>query len=203
MGICWGARHYCGGGVCAIDEPLGQPRGGSELDTRGSAVTEPDASEAVRAHLARVATSAGFATAGRLAPFLTFVVERTLVGEPVKESLVGVEVFGRAPDYDPRLDPIVRVEARRLRSRLAEYYAGPGANDAIVIEVPKGTYAPVFRTREPPTTTPAGSTTAAGSTACRVHRCRVHRCRVHRCRVHRCRRRHAGHRCGSREATRA
>ena len=59
--------------------------------------------------------SAGFADAGRLAPFLRFVVERTLAGEPVKEAVIGVEVFHRPPDYDPRVDPIVRVEARRLR----------------------------------------------------------------------------------------
>jgi TolB-like protein/Flp pilus assembly protein TadD len=104
-------------------------------------------SEAVRAEVARVVASPGFVSAGRLAPFLTFLVERALAGEPAKESVVGVEVFGRPPDYDPRLDPIVRVEARRLRSRLAEYYAGPGSTDPVVIELPKGAYVPVFRTR--------------------------------------------------------
>ncbi len=104
-------------------------------------------SDAIRAELARVVASPGFVSAGRLAPFLTFVVERALAGEPVKESVVGIEVFGRPTNYDPRLDPIVRVEARRLRSRLAEYYAGPGANDPLVIELPKGAYAPSFRAR--------------------------------------------------------
>jgi len=103
--------------------------------------------EAVRAQLARIVESPGFVAAGRLAPFLTFVVERTLSGEPIKEGIVGVEVFGRQASYDPRLDPIVRVEARRLRARLAEYYAGPGALDPVVIEIPKGTYAPVFAGR--------------------------------------------------------
>ena len=119
--------------------------------------------EEVRSALARVVESPGFATAGRLAPFLTFVVERVLSGEPVKESIVGVEVFGRPPDYDPRIDPIVRVEARRLRSRLAGYYAGPGAEDPVRIELPKGTYAPVFASREPrrgePPDRPAGTGT--------------------------------------------
>jgi serine/threonine-protein kinase len=104
-------------------------------------------SDAIRAELARVVGSPGFVSAGRLAPFLTFVVERALAGEPAKESVVGVEVFGRPADYDPRLDPIVRVEARRLRSRLAEYYAGPGAGDPLVIELPKGAYTPTFKTR--------------------------------------------------------
>ncbi len=104
-------------------------------------------SDVIRAELARVVGSPGFVSAWRLAPFLTFVVARALAGEPVKESVVGVEVFGRPADYDPRLDPIVRVEARRLRSRLADYYAGPGANDPVVIELPKGAYTPTFKTR--------------------------------------------------------
>lgn len=100
--------------------------------------------ETIRGALARVVASPGFVSAGRLAPFLTFVVERALAAEPVKESLVGVEVFRRPADYDPRLDPIVRVEARRLRARLAEYYAGAGAHERLRIELPKGGYTPVF-----------------------------------------------------------
>jgi TolB-like protein/tetratricopeptide (TPR) repeat protein len=124
-------------------------------------------SDAIRAQLASIVASPGFVAAGRLAPFLTFLVERALAGEPLKESVVGVEVFGRPADYDPRLDPIVRVEARRLRSRLAEYYEGAGAGDTVVIELPKGTYVPVFRTRELPSvvreeTSPKETAPAAG-----------------------------------------
>jgi serine/threonine-protein kinase len=104
--------------------------------------------ETVRAQLARIVESPGFKSGGRLAPFLAFVVERTLAGEPLKESIVGVEVFGRPAEYDPRIDPIVRVEARRLRARLADYYANAGALDPVLIEVPKGTYAAVFADRE-------------------------------------------------------
>ena len=62
----------------------------------------------------------------------------------LKESVLGVEVFERPPDYDPRADPIVRVEARRLRARLDEYYAGEGAAAPVRIEVPKGGYVPLF-----------------------------------------------------------
>lgn len=109
--------------------------------------------EAVREALERVVSSPGFAGAGRLAPFLRFLVERALAGQPVKESVIGVEVFGRPADYDPRIDPIVRVEARRLRTRLAEYYAGVGATDATVIDLPKGTYVPVF-TEQPAAAVP-------------------------------------------------
>lgn len=107
------------------------------------ATTDP---AAVRDALARVLASPGFVNAGRLSRMLRFVVERTLDGgaDRLKEYLVGVEVFDRPGDYDPRLDSIVRVEARRLRSKLAEYYAGDGLDDPVRIRLPKGGYTPVF-----------------------------------------------------------
>lgn len=102
----------------------------------------------IRAELDKILASPGFAGAGRLGPFLRYVVDQTLAGEVagLKEAVLGVEVFQRQADYDPRIDPIVRVEARRLRSRLAEYYDGPGRGDAVRIDLPKGAYAPVFST---------------------------------------------------------
>jgi TolB-like protein/Flp pilus assembly protein TadD len=105
----------------------------------------------VRAALERILSSPGFADAGRLGPFLRFLVETTLSGDGtvLKESLLGVEVFGRPATYDPRTDPIVRVEARRLRSRLADYYEGPGRGEAVRVDLPKGTYVPVFRSSTP------------------------------------------------------
>ncbi len=77
---------------------------------------------------------------------LRFVVERTLdgQGDQLKEYLLGVEVFDRPPEYDPRLDSIVRVEARRLRAKLAEYYDAEGAGDVLRIRLAKGGYAPTF-----------------------------------------------------------
>jgi TolB-like protein len=106
----------------------------------------PPAADAVRAQLERVLASPGFANADRLSRFLRFVVERTLDGEgdQLKEYRLGTEVFDRPSDYDPRLDSIVRVEARRLRSKLAEYYEGPGRADPILIRVDKGGYAATF-----------------------------------------------------------
>ena len=103
--------------------------------------------EQVRQALGRVVASSGFSGAGRLPGFLTFLVERALEGsaERLKESVLGVEVFGRPADYDPRTDPIVRVEARRLRSRLEDYYSGEGKQDEVRIELPKGGYVPLFR----------------------------------------------------------
>ena len=130
----------------------------------------PDA-DAVRAQLERILASAGFANADRLSRFLRFVVERTLDGEgdQLKEYRLGTEVFDRPADYDPRLDSIVRVEARRLRSKLAEYYEGPGRSDPTVIRVDKGGYAATFDIAATPPTTPesiAGTTpeSIAGAT---------------------------------------
>jgi hypothetical protein len=102
--------------------------------------------EAVRAHLARVTASQLFAGAERLCRFLRFTVESKLGGreEQLKEYALGREVFDRGESYDPRLDPIVRVEARRLRARLAEYYLGPGRGEALRLEYPKGSYVPVI-----------------------------------------------------------
>lgn len=80
--------------------------------------------------------------------FLRFVVENSLSGkDPAKEILIGVEVFSRAPNYDPGVDPIVRVEARRLRDKLTQYYQCKGAEDSVVIGLPKGGYMPVFEIR--------------------------------------------------------
>jgi len=82
-----------------------------------------------------------------LCRFLRFIVEETLAGRAsgIKEQVLGLEVFDRGQDFNPRLDPIVRVQARNLRSRMAKYYEGPGRSDPIRIELPKGTYIPVFR----------------------------------------------------------
>jgi TolB-like protein/Flp pilus assembly protein TadD len=104
----------------------------------------------VRQELQKVLRSSGFAGAGRLGPFLRHLVEAELAGETdrLKESVVGVEVFRRSADYDPRIDPIVRVEARRLRQRLDGYYSGVGALDSVRIDVPKGGYVPAFSRTE-------------------------------------------------------
>jgi hypothetical protein len=100
--------------------------------------------DTVRAHVARITSSELFAGAERLCRFLSFTVESKLNGREadVKEYTLGREVFDRGEDYDPRLDPIVRVEARRLRSRLLEYYDGPGREEPLRIEYPKGSYLP-------------------------------------------------------------
>ena len=102
--------------------------------------------EAVRTQLERVLASELFSSAGRHSRLLRYLVERTLAGEgdQLKEYVLGTEVFDRSDAYDPRIDSIVRVEVRRLRSRLEEYYRGPGAGDPLVIGVPRGSYIPTF-----------------------------------------------------------
>ena len=112
-------------------------------NTQGSGAT-------VREELKRVLSSGCFARSEGLSRLLRFLVERQLEGRgsELKESLIGVEVYGRSPDYDPKLDSTVRSEVSRLRARLSKYYSTEGSQDTLVIELPKGSYAPAFRQSE-------------------------------------------------------
>ncbi len=103
-----------------------------------------------RLQLNRILASRTFHQADRLKRFISFIVEETISGRGshLKEFLVGMEVFGKDSRFDPRTDPIVRVQARRLRSRLSRYYTEEGHDDEIVIDLPKGGYAPVIRRAE-------------------------------------------------------
>src|SRR5450631_207411 len=93
--------------------------------------------EAIRAELTKITASPGFANAERMRRFIEFVVNKTIAGEAetLKEYSIGVEVFGRV-DFDPRTNTIVRVEARRLRKKLEEYYAAAGRLDPVRITLP-------------------------------------------------------------------
>ena len=105
--------------------------------------------DAVRAELERILSSQAFSGSERLSQFLRFVVEESISGraDALKEWLLGVRVFGRSDTFDPRIDAIVRVEAGRLRTKLALYYETEGHNDPVLIQVNKGSYAPVFHER--------------------------------------------------------
>jgi len=100
----------------------------------------------VRAQLQRILGSSQFVRSERLTHFLTFVVEETLEDRQcdLREYRIGVVVCGRRNSYDPRMDPVVRVEARRLRSALDMYYAHERSSDAVLISLPKGGYVPGF-----------------------------------------------------------
>jgi serine/threonine-protein kinase len=106
-----------------------------------------ESAEKAAAQLNRILASKAFRQADRLKRFLTFIVEETIAGrgERLKEFVVGVEVFGKDESFDPRNDPIVRVQARRLRAQLARYYREEGQDDEFAIELPKGGYAPIFK----------------------------------------------------------
>ncbi|MBL8139303.1 MAG: tetratricopeptide repeat protein [Acidobacteria bacterium] len=111
-------------------------------------VRVPD--EEVQDHLARLLASKTFQQVDRLKRFVRFITGEVLAGRgpELKEYVIGVQVFGRDTSFDPRTDPIVRVQARRLRARLERYYREEGHADSVVIELPKGGYAPTFRRRE-------------------------------------------------------
>jgi hypothetical protein len=101
--------------------------------------------EQVLESLKRIVRSDGFAGSAQLSRFLSYVVEHALQNEAgaLKESAIGTAVFHRGPGYDPKADPIVRVEARRLRARLDAYYlARP--QEPVRISLPKGGYTPLF-----------------------------------------------------------
>jgi hypothetical protein len=82
-------------------------------------------------------------------------------GIPVKEYQIATEVFGRQADFDPQLDSMVRVQAGRLRTKLAEYYNTEGATDRVVVELPKGSYAVAFHERAIAPTAPGNGTGAS------------------------------------------
>jgi TolB-like protein/Flp pilus assembly protein TadD len=109
-------------------------------------------SDRIREQLDRILKSKTFQTVERLKRFLAFVVTETIEGrgDQLKEFVVGMQVFNKEPTFDPRNDPIVRVQARRLRTRLARYYLEEGQSDEILIDLPKGGYAVTLQGREPP-----------------------------------------------------
>jgi hypothetical protein len=110
-----------------------------------------DSSE-IWAAVERIHESRAMSDCPRLMQFFRFVVASTLKGEAMhlKETTIGVSVFGRSPDYDPKADTIVRSQAWRLRSKLRQYYASEGANEPIIIDLPTGHYVPTFRQRDRP-----------------------------------------------------
>jgi serine/threonine-protein kinase len=105
-----------------------------------------DAAEIDR-QVERILANPLFAQSARLSALLRFVVKMSQSGrtDSLKEYSLGVEVFERGADFDPRIDNIVRIQAAKLRSRLVEYYAGDGAGDTVIISIPKGSYAPEIR----------------------------------------------------------
>jgi hypothetical protein len=125
----------------------------AEFASRGVAAASNDLGAAevseIRAELEKILESRPFKGSFRLTRFLKYVVETTLAGDArrIKAYTVGIEALGRDSHFDPLNDPIVRVQAKRLRDALARYYCETGSDDELFIELPRGTYVPAFRRR--------------------------------------------------------
>ena len=137
---------------------MGRPQGSTHLTCGRLAKSGPKAAgwgtklsteierDQVGAALGRVLKSAKFASSGQLADFLSYVVKEQLEGRSgsLKAYNIAVEALGRPATFDPELDTIVRVVARRVRNALAVYYATDGASDPVCIKIRKGAYVPSF-----------------------------------------------------------
>jgi TolB-like protein/tetratricopeptide (TPR) repeat protein len=139
---------------------------------RAVTATAQDGDKAAGQQLDRILRSVTFRQVDRLKRFFSFIVSEALAGRgnQLKEYVIGVQVFDKDSSFDPRADPIVRVQARRLRARLERYYREEGGGDSLVIELPKGGYAPVFRNRESSAAgRPSIGPTLAGQNTIAVH----------------------------------
>ena len=114
----------------------------SSTSIQGSAPGVEQCEDQVR----RVLRSTTFRNATTLQQLLSFLASRSIAGtaENLKEYTIGVEALGRKSDFDPKIDPIVRVQSHRLRVKLKEYYDVEGKHDPILIQIPKGHYLPTF-----------------------------------------------------------
>ena len=103
--------------------------------------------EFVRKQLSRILSSHEFKNSQVVSRFLEFVVEEVLAGRAneIKEYTVGVKALGRSPDFNPQFDALVRIHAGRLRRMLREYYNGNTSSEPLQIDIPKGSYVPVFK----------------------------------------------------------
>jgi hypothetical protein len=145
--ICWAARTALFGTLIdcynAIRDGIDDlaylhPLAGTDPETPGVEQCE----EQVR----RILRSATFRNASTLQQLLTFLAAKSIAGagETLKEYTIGVDALGRKGDFDPKIDPIVRVQSHRLRTKLKEYYSHEGSHDPILILIPKGHYLPTF-----------------------------------------------------------
>jgi len=119
---------------------------GAAIDGNKRETVSPDAQAAVKEQLERLLASPYFSHSKRFPNFLRFVVQHTLAGEAddIKERTLGIEIFGKEPDYDTAADPIVRVTAAEIRKRVAQYYQEPVHGEELRITLPSGSYVPQF-----------------------------------------------------------
>jgi adenylate cyclase len=126
---------------------MGSGTDGEGVSRGGDRESNPEISDATAlAALDQLTADPQFHVSDRNRRFLRFVVEETLAGrrDRIKAYSIAIDVFGRGAEFDGRLDPIVRIEATRLRAALSAYYAGPGRDHRVHIQLPKGGYVPHF-----------------------------------------------------------
>lgn len=118
----------------------------ANVDAVAHAPSNEPSIEDCKEQVRRVIQSAAFRNAATLQLLFQFLTDKTINGSPesLKEYTIGVEALGRKPDFDPKLDPIVRVQSHRLRVKLKEYYEAEGNHDPVLIQFPKGHYVPTF-----------------------------------------------------------
>jgi hypothetical protein len=106
---------------------------------------------AIREQLERLLVHPLFSNSKRYPVLLAYTVEETLKGNgaDLKERSIGIEVFGRSPSYDANADPVVRITAGEVRKRLMQYYYDSTHDGEVVVELPVGSYVPLFHTVEP------------------------------------------------------
>ena len=142
-------RGATGGAACAPQPTPSEPTSETALPTStppGDALSLTPAPEAIRDELARVLESDEFGASARLREMLRYLVDESLAGRgaKLKGYRIAVDVFGRGADFDADADPLVRIQAGRLRRALERYYGAAGAANPLRIAVPKGGYAPTF-----------------------------------------------------------
>lgn len=124
---------------------VAMPADAAPDESQPAASNEPSAAE-IRTQLARILSQPAFSASARNRRFLTYVIEETLEGRGsrIKAYTVALAVFDRDQNFDPLIDPIVRIEASRLRRAIEHYYLTAGRDDTIRIDIPKGSYVPTF-----------------------------------------------------------
>ena len=123
-----------------------------KVDALAHAPVNEPSMEDCKAQAHRIIQSNTFRNATTLQSLLQFLIDKTISGsaESLKEYTIGVDALGRKSDFDPKVDPIVRVQSHRLRVKLKEYYEGEGSQDLILIQFPKGHYVPTFEAMPTP-----------------------------------------------------
>jgi hypothetical protein len=141
-------RLYCVSADCYNRAHDGWVKSNDEPNAYPVAETEAPNTEQCEQQVRRILQSASFRNATTLQQLLQFLAAKTTIGsiDVLKEYTIGVEALGRKQDFDPKIDPIVRVQSHRLRLKLKEYYEAEGRYDPILIQIPKGHYMPTFET---------------------------------------------------------